>query len=93
MSLQRQARLDAVVVLHEAGWGPERIALALGVQRATVERLTGWAAPAPKPAPPPLLGPCCHQVGDRYCDAPVAGPGLVYCAAHAAHGYAAAWPT
>jgi hypothetical protein len=80
MSERRQARLDAAVALLAAGWAAERIALALDMARASVERLL----PTP-PAPPasPLLTGCCQRDGrGYYCDIPILWPGEVYCDTH-----------
>jgi hypothetical protein len=61
MRARRQARLDAVVALWEAGWTAERIALALSISRATVKQLTGWGASEPATTTP-LPGTCCRRV-------------------------------
>jgi hypothetical protein len=80
-SARRQARLNAIVALLDAGWTAERIAMTLSVSRATVERLT---PPPAAPRPPALVtfGVCCHRAGLLFCDAPVTTQGAVYCAIH-----------
>lgn len=78
---RRQARLNAMVALLDAGWTAERIAMTLSVSRATVERLT----PPPAALRPPALvtfSVCCHRAGLVFCDAPVTKRGAVYCAIH-----------
>ena len=93
MSERRQARLDAATALLEAGWSAERIALALAISRATVERLAPQperelATPLLKAAAGQSLDGCCRVIADprlgtsRYCDGPIAAPGAVYCARH-----------
>lgn len=95
MSERRQARLDAAAALLAAGWSAERIALALTISRATVERLVPkreLATPLLKAAAGQSLDGCCRVIADprlgtsRYCDGPIAAPGAVYCARHTRGG-------
>jgi hypothetical protein len=80
-SARRQARLNAIMALLNADWTAERIAMALSVSRATVDRLT---PPPAAPLPPALVtfGVCCRRTGFLFCDAPVTTRGAVYCAIH-----------
>jgi hypothetical protein len=88
MSERRQARDDAAAALLDLGWQPERIALALAISRASVERLI----PAPPTPPPPFLvlsGCCRRDPLGFYCDIPILWPGEVYCDTHRRP----VWPT
>lgn len=83
VSERRQARLDAMVALLAAGWAPERVALALSLSRATVERLA--SPPVVRlPVRPGALatGTCCQLVDGLACDAPVEMLGSVFCDTH-----------
>ena len=88
MTPHRQARLDAATALLELGWQPERVALALTISRATVERLMPKRTPATPllaATMPPTWGVCCHREAGRYCNAPTM-LGTVYCAGHTSDG-------
>jgi hypothetical protein len=91
VTARRQARHDAIRALLTAGWEPERVALAFALSRATVERVAsrgGDRAPVVRIAAL-STGTCCQLVdGDRYCDAPLAVPGSIYCRRH----YSLGWP-